>query len=166
MAKLTRRPMFPAIYCAVENDPGTDPLFDEDHDEIPNPLHLRPSKPQLGECRGICVVVNDDRKSCGSRESFGNSRISPPEMRNIKRRAAFLIDQAGYTDPDPFNWTILFRCDSDNTGHDFVDCLVDIVAGFERFLFKQPAGKIAGTDMRQGRPNVDADRLGAIGTKT
>src|SRR5882724_8119953 len=66
VAKFARHSTFTSINLAVKNNTSTDSRFDQDKNEIPHLAHLRATKPEFRQSRGISIVINADRQANSS----------------------------------------------------------------------------------------------------
>src|SRR5205085_6410578 len=102
VSKLTRRATLTAINLAIENDSSADTFSDQHEYEVSRVVHFRPAKPEFGKCNGVSVVVDHDGQTDSIRDHFGDRKIAPEEVRNVKRGAGGWIDQTRKTHTDAF----------------------------------------------------------------
>ena len=97
MPELSAVAVSTAVELTTHKDSCTDSDLTEHADEALDVLGN--SLPVLGDCREVCLVVDEDRKVGNADRKLGNHRdLVPAEVRSTQQGARFLVDEARQRD--------------------------------------------------------------------
>jgi hypothetical protein len=97
VAKLARCATLSTVNLAIENDSGTHAFGNQNQNEIPRVVYLRPAKPKLGKGDSVGIIVYNYWQRDRSRDNFRNRNIPPLEIRDIEGIPCRWIHQARQT---------------------------------------------------------------------